>query len=530
MTHAGGLNMVDVTMIVIVMTLASAFIARGIETPAPVVLAAMGLAIGVLWHAVPGLPLVSVPADRVLFAFLPPLLTAASYNLPLGALRRNLEPITILAVGLVLATTTCVALVAHAVAGMPWAFAFLLGAIVSPPDPVAATAVAAKTGLSHRLVVILEGEGLMNDAVAIVAYKIALAAVLTGVFSWQHTITSVLAQAPIGLVIGFAMGWLVSFIRRRVDDVALEVGVTLIVPFITYELAERLGGSAVVAVVVFGLMLRYHSNAVSAPATRLAARTVWSAVQVWSTSLVFFVLGMLIGEIAVTDLSPHTLLTGGVVAVTVIVLRLAWMFSVPRVVHVLSRRQSAPPPASEMTVLAWAGMRGAVSLALALAVPGFHNAEMTRARHDILFTTFAIILATLLLQGATLLPLIRRLGLADPDRDERDEEHVRSRARRAGLASIARALRNDPSLADSCTRLSSRIEDGSIGIATSGPAGSDADLSHHMIAVLRAQRRVVERMRDRGLSGPAVSDELITELDVEEMELLGDTHVLTSAD
>jgi hypothetical protein len=181
---------IDVAFMLLALTLATALIARRTSIPAPVLFAAVGIAGGAAWHLVPGLPAVRMPPDVVLFAFLPPLLMTAAYALPLQAFRRNILPIILLAVGLVIATMGVAAVVGHVLTGLSWAAAFVLGAIIAPPDPVAATAVASKTGLSHRLVVILEGEGLVNDAVAIVAYGIAVNALISGHFVWGEVFWS----------------------------------------------------------------------------------------------------------------------------------------------------------------------------------------------------------------------------------------------------------------------------------------------------------------------------------------------------
>ncbi|MDQ6684560.1 MAG: cation:proton antiporter, partial [Pseudomonadota bacterium] len=232
---------VDVVFIVLGLTLAAALLAPRLPIPAPVVFAAVGIGVGLLWHLVPGLPAIRLPPELVLFVFLPLLLTTAAYALPLQAFRRNLLPIGLLAVGLVLVTTGVVALIGHAYAGLGWAAAFVLGAILAPPDPVAATAVAGKTGLSHRLVVILEGEGLVNDAVAIVAYGIALTALTTGQFDATDALLAVLREAPIGVAVGLAAGWTAGQLRRRVENVPLEIGISLATPYLAYHFAERLG-------------------------------------------------------------------------------------------------------------------------------------------------------------------------------------------------------------------------------------------------------------------------------------------------
>ena len=467
-----------------------------------------------------------MPPDLVLFVFLPPLLTTAAYALPLRAFRRNLLPITLLAVGLVLATTGLVAVIGHAVAGLGWAAAFVLGAILAPPDPVAATAVAGKTGLSHRLVVILEGEGLVNDAVAIVAYGIALDALTSGTFDATHALLALLQEAPIGVAVGLAAGWAAGVLRKRVDTVPLEVGVSLATPYLAYHLAERFGGSAVLAVVALGLMLRSSSARVSSPVARLAARTVWSFLRYASTALVFLLLGLLIGEIAVAWPGWAVVGAGALLAVAIVAVRLVWMVLVPRLVALLGVASGPTPAFGEQVVLGWAGMRGVVSLALALALPLALGGD-GEVRRTIVFLTLVVIVATLLLQGITLMPLVRRLGVGDPDREQREEQIARRRARRAGVAAATASMRTGAGPGRVSADLVARLESGSIGIARPGALGRHAEHGPALLQALAAQRRVVDRQRDAGRMGSALAEKLDTELDLDAMNAVGEGSRLT---
>lgn len=423
---------VDVIFIVLGLTLATALLAPRLPIPAPVVFATVGIGIGAVWHLVPALPVISMPPDLVLFVFLPPLLTTAAYALPLQMFRRNLLPIGLLAVGLVLATIGIVAVIGHAYAGLGWAAAAVLGAILAPPDPVAATAVAGKTGLSHRLVVILEGEGLVNDAVAIVAYGIALQALQTGHFDATQALLAVLKEAPIGVAVGLSAGWAAGQLRLRVETVPLEIGISLATPYLAYHLAELFGGSAVLAVVALGLMLRSSATRVSSPVARLASRTVWSFLRFVSTALVFVLLGLLIGEIAVSWPGWPVLRAGAILAAAIIGVRLAWMMIVPRLVAVLGSKRPTPS-LGEQIVLGWAGMRGVVSLALALALPLGLGGD-GEVRRTIIFLTLVVIVVTLLFQGATLLPLVERLKVGNPEREQREERAARRRRARPAAA------------------------------------------------------------------------------------------------
>ncbi len=521
------MSVIDTGFLLLALILVTALVARRLTTPAPIIFAAVGIAAGLCWHLLPALPRVTMPPGWVLFVFLPPLLLTASYALPLGSVRRNLLPIGLLAIGLVLATMLVGGAVGHWVAGLPWAAALVLGAIVAPPDPVAATAIAARTGLPHRLVVILEGEGLVNDAVAIVAFGIAVNAAVSGQFSWSDVLVELVKQAPIGIVVGIAVGLAARHTRVRIDSVPLEVGISIVSPYLAYHLADRFGGSGVLAVVTLGFLLRRYVDHIHSPAARLAARTVWGAFRYASTALVFLLLGLMIGENTIAWPGWPVFWAGVYLAVAVIVLRLAWMWLVPRLVAAISKDATETSNWRQQTVLGWAGMRGVVSLALALALP--MSLAPGGVRSTIIFMTFVVIFATLLVQGATLLPLIRLLGVGDPHLDTRDEARARKRARRAGVSALRRALHDDPSGLERAQRLLPRVTDGSIGIAGAGAEAGQPGDQGPLLEVLKAQRDVVARLRDAGRMGESVAERLETELDMDELAAGGEADRLTSA-
>ncbi len=522
---------IDAGFILLGLVLATALVSRRISIPAPIVFAAVGLAAGAAWHLVPGLPAVTMPPDLVLFVFLPPLLTTAAYALPLEAFRRNLLPIGLLAVGLVIATMGVAALVGHALAGLPWAAAIVLGAIVAPPDPVAATAVAGKTGLSHRLVVILEGEGLVNDAVAISAYGIALSALVAGHFNALDAVWSVLREAPLGVALGLAVGWSAAFIRRRADSVPVEVGISLVAPYLAYHVADSIGGSAVLAVVTLGMLLRASSSKVSSPVARLAARTVWSFLGFASTAAVFLLLGVLMGQLIVDWPGEGLMVAGGVLAAAIIVVRLAWMLVVPRLVGRLRRNPGPAPTLGEQVVMGWAGMRGVVSLSLALALPFSLDVDGT-LRATIIFLTMVVIVVTLLFQGIILLPLIKWLGVGDSAREQREEAEARALAGRAGADAAAEAHLASADAGNRRTEkhqdLVSRIASGHVGIGHAGGVGQHPEERAPLAAALAAQRAVVDQLRSDGRMGAALAERLDTELDIDEMSAQAEGARLTA--
>lgn len=519
---------IDVAFLLLALIPTTALIARKINVPAPIVYAAVGLTAGAAWHLVPELPPVRMPPDMVLFVFLPPLLTSAAYSLPLRAFRRNLGPIVLLAVGLVLATAGVAAFVVHGLIGLSWAGAFVLGTIIAPPDPVAATAVAAKTGLSNRLVVILEGEGLVNDAVAIVAYGIAVNALMSDHFAWSEAFWSLLRETPTGVAIGLLIGGTAAFVRRRIDSVPLEVGVSIVSPYLTYHLAEKLGCSAVLAVVTLGFMLRWSSFRVSSPATRLAARTVWSFLRYASTALVFLLLGLLIGEIAIAWPNRDVVIAGVILSAAIVVIRIVWMMLLPRLAAVLGVSRTSDSTTSEQFVLGWAGMRGVVSLALALALPlSLDVGDQTR--HTIVFLTLIVIVVTLIVQGATLMPLVRWLKVGDPDREQCEESRARLKACRAAVAVIRDA---DWSAADAGSGLAknmiTKFEDGTLGIAVNSPDQSNELRKKLVLNALEAQRNIINHLRDAGRMGSALAERLDTELDLDAMAARNEGNRLTS--
>lgn len=503
-----------------------AFVAQRLATPRAIVLAGGGVVVGVVWALVPGAPTVSLPPDLVLALFLPPVLAWAAYSVPLGAFRSNLRWIILLAVGLVVATMLVVALVAHALGpAMPLAAAFVLGALVAPPDAVAATSVAGELGLRNRLVTVLDGEGLINDATSIVLYHIAVVAVVTGSFSWSGGLLELVRAAPLGIVVGLAVGWATAAVRRRVDDPVLETALSLIVPYAAYLIAGSVDGSGVLSVVALGLYLRRHATDIEAPSTRLVSDTVWRTVDFVVEGLVFLLVGAVLGGTVGGDLTPAIIWQGLVVSAAAIALRLAWMHLVPRVVYLITPpREEEPASNAERTVLGWAGMRGVVSLALALAIPMETAAGAPfPARGWLVLVAYIVIFVTLILQGLTLAPLIRWLGVGDPDRARREERIARRLAVRAAadrLEELARQTDLTPAerarvracLAHDLGLARSPIPDGS------GEHGRDT-VRRLLEEALTAERDAVLELRESGKISDDVARQLELELNLDLLRL-----------
>lgn len=504
----------------LVVAIALALLAQRIRTPYPVLLVVVGLGLGVAWGTLPIPGGITVPPDLVFLVFLPPLLVSAAYNAPLGAFRANLGPITWLATALVLATMVVVAEVAvRLVPGMPRPAAYVLGAIVSPPDPVAATAIARALGLPTRIVTILEGEGLVNDATALVAYRLAIVAVISGHFAWSEAAGELLRAVVAGVPVGLTLGWLTSEVVRRIDDAVIETMITLVVPYVAYLVADVLGGSAVLSVVALGFYMGRRSVAVHVASTRLAMRTVWETLVFLITALVFILIGIQLGETTATGLSGRLLLAGAVVCLAAILLRLVWMFVVPRVVRWVTRAGEGNPLPSwrELTVLGWSGMRGVVSLAAALAVPAAAGRAAFPARGAIVVITFVVLFGTLVVQGLTLAPLVRALGIADPERPARDELLARERAIDAGRRFVD-GLRARGALSAGDAEELRRELACDVGLSCGTTARSGAYRTARRGAV-EVERRAVTRLRNDGAIDDAVARRLESELDLEAVQL-----------
>ncbi len=386
-------------------------IAPTLRIPYPILLVLGGLAIGL----VPGMPEFVLEPELVFFGVLPPLLYGAAFFTSLRDLRANVRPIGLLAIGLVIVTTVGVAVIAHAsIDDLSWASAFVLGAIVSPTDPLAATSIARRLGVPRKLVAIVEGESLVNDGTGLVLYRVAVAAVVTGSFSAFYTGGLFVVSAGGGIAVGLGVGWIVRQVRQRLDNPPAEITISLLTGYVAFISAELAGVSAVLAAVTAGIYLGWHTPQLTTAQVRLQGLAVWEIVQYMLNALLFVLVGLQLPVVvdALGDVPAATLLGyAALVSATVIGLRFAWVFAVLHVPKWIARRMSNWRGA---VFLSWAGMRGALSLAAALALPLETDAGTPFPGRDlIVFLTFSVILATLVGQGLTLPSLIRMLGLED---------------------------------------------------------------------------------------------------------------------
>jgi CPA1 family monovalent cation:H+ antiporter len=506
-------------------------VAQVSRVPYPILLVVGGLALGLA----PSLPDVELDPDLVLIVILPPLLYAAAFFTPLRELRRNVREISALAVGLVLATMVGVAVVAHLALGFDWAAAFVLGAIVSPTDPVAATAIARRLGIPGRIVTIVEGESLINDGTALVAYKFAVAAVVTGTFNLFEAGGEFVIVVLGGIAVGIAAGAIIAFVRRRIDAPPVEVTIALFSGYFAYLPAEAIGVSGVLAAVTVGIYMGRLTSVLTTPTTRIQGNAVWEILQFLLNSALFVLIGLqlpaILDGIAGDDVGT-LIAEGALIAATVMLVRLLWVFPFTYLPPLLIpwRERQPTPPWQHTLVVAWTGMRGAVSLAAALALPLLVDGGGAFPDRDlILFLTFSVILGTLLLQGLTLPPLIHLLGLDDYDAAlEREELEARRRAAEAALSRLEELAGEDWVLDDTVERVrgaysyrqrrfSARI-DGGDGESVDYEARSEAFqlLTRELI---EAQRSILIRMREDGEIDDDVLRTLERELDLEDSRL-----------
>lgn len=404
--------------------------------PSPVLMTLLGVLLAVLDFV----PNVNIPPDLILPVLLPPLLYAAVRRTSWRQFAANRRPIFLLAVALVFVTTFSVAFVAHSVVpGLPVAAAVALGALVAPPDPVAATAVAGQLGLPRRLVSILEGEGLFNDVTAIVLYHVAIAAVVSGEFAVQEAALQLVLSAVVAVVVGVVLGWGANKLLDLLGDATLQVSVTLLVPFAAYVLAEELHGSGVLAVLTCALFLSEYATDPDDVVTRLAGHTFWDIVDTLVTGVAFGLIGLELHNAIRTASGRWGEMLGwaAIIAGVVIVVRLVWLLPASWLAQRLHARRDVeeeiPMSWQETVVMWWSGMRGVASVALALAIPlKTDSGGAFPDRDEIVFVAFGVIMVTLVLQGVTLPWLVRRLGVrADTEREQAYERELAVRAAKA---------------------------------------------------------------------------------------------------
>ena len=541
------MQQIEIILGLLLAVAALATLATRLKIPYPILLVIGGSALGF----VPRLPPVVLDPELVFLLFLPPLLYVSAIFTSWRDFRANIRAISLLAVGLVLMTTFVVGAVVHAVTALPWAAAFVLGAIVSPTDAIAATTVAQRLGVPRRIVTILEGESLVNDATGIVAYRVAVAVVVTGAFSIWEAGLQFLVGAVGGIAAGFAVGWLVVWARRHLsEDPSVQNIVSLLTPFVAYLGAEELPHSlwealhellgvpgelhfsGVLAVVTTGLYLGRKGPYIISSGTRLQGYATWELITFLLNGLIFILIGLQLRSV-VEGLDEYTagqiISYAVLVSLTVILVRVVWVFPatyLPRWAIRRIRERDPSPPWRSVSVVAWTGMRGVISLAAALALPLQTAAGAPFPDRDlIIFLTFCVILATLVVQGLSLPVLIRALGLEDDHIGDKEETHGRIQIAEAALERLDELVEEDWVHEDTVERirgLYSYRRDRFASRFDGDPDGVEersAAYQHLMVELLGAQRQKLIRMRDEGSIGDEVMHRIERDLDLEESRL-----------
>lgn len=502
-----------------------------IKLPYPILLVVGGLAIGFM----PGLPRIEVEPELIFLLFLPPIIQSAAYQTSIRDFKANFRSIMQLAVGLPIVTTIGVAVVAHfLIEGFGWAESFVLGAIVSPPDAVSATVIGRAVNLPKRIVTILEGESLLNDATALVAYRLAVIAVVTGAFSFAEAGVRFLITAGGGVLVGVGIGWLAVILFKNMQNAPIEITLQLLSGYGAYLAAEAIGASGVVSVVTVGLIFGYMGPRVMSSETRIQAMSVWEIMIFLLNGLIFILIGLQLPTV-VGDLSEYSFWTlalyGGVITLAVILIRLIWMpFGawVPRLIinRVKGYVHEPLPPWQAVAVTAWAGMRGMVSLAAALALPTLAGDKPFAARELIIFITFVVILITLVGQGLTLPALVRALKVYDDGSALQEERKARRKAAEAAVARLDQLARENWASAHMVEdlRVHYRERQRTYSDDLDGAARAQLEKEEESFKRLHGELLKVERftlikMRDEGAINDEVLRQVERDLDLSEQGL-----------
>ena len=490
---------------------------------------------------VPGFPQVSIDADLVLLVFLPPLIYAAGVGMSWRGFRNNIRPILLLAIGCVLFTAGAVAIAGHWLLGMPWAVAFLLGSVVSPPDPVAPMAIARRLKIPRGLLVVLEGEGLVNDATALILMSLSVGAVIQGGFSLTRATATFIIIVTGELLWGLTVAWVSLRLRQRVRNPPIEMLLALLTPYLTFWPPHMLGGSGVLAALGAGLYVSWYGPRFISPATRLQGYFVWGLITQTLEGLLFLLMGLQAHKIAAAlgvGGWQRAVWAAGIVSVVVIVVRFVWVFPavyVPRWIFSGLRAREPHPPWQHTFLIGFTGIRGVVSLAAALSIPvSMLGGGPFPDRDLILFVTFCVILVTLVGQGSLLPSILPRLGLVDAGTAEVKQAKIREvRARIEGVqAALAELDRLEASGSSSTAvealrqhqenRLSGYLGTADESIVVS-PIADDALLQAHLID---AERRMIGQLYLKSEITDEARRRIERELDLEDAR---NRHALESA-
>jgi monovalent cation/hydrogen antiporter len=505
-------------------------LADPLRIPYPILLVLGGLMLGFA----PGVPDLTLPPDVVLIGILPPLLYSSAFNTGLRELRRNLRPISLLAIGLVVLTMVGVAAVAHYAIGLSWAAGFVLGAVVSPTDPLAATAIARRFGVPRRAVAIVEGESLVNDGTALVLFKFAVAAVVTGSFSLLDASASFVWSVFGGIAVGLVVGRVIRFVRRRLFNPPLEVTLAFLTGYFAFLPASAIGASGVLAVVTAGVYMGWHTPELTTHDTRLQGAGFWAIFNFLLNALVFGLVGLQLRPI-LEDLDGRSWqeLVGYAALVWAVVLLIRIVSGppfayIPRWVWPGLRERDPVPPWQFLAFIAWAGMRGAVTLAAALAIPlSIDSGAAFPDRSLIIFLAFSVVLGSLVLQGLTLPGLIRFLGLEEDRADEqREEAKARIHAAEAALERLDELVDEDWVRPDTAERVRGLYTFRNNRFRARLDDMDDGEIEERSLAYQRLRRQLLEAergavlaLRNEGRISEDVMHRVQRDLDLEDSRL-----------
>jgi len=527
----GGVQAVElVFLLLLLFVIAFGALARRWQIPYPIVLVIAGALLGL----VPGIPRIALNPDTIFFVILPPLLYSAAWTTSWREFLCNIVNILVLAIGLVFFTVVGVAVAAkYLFAGFDWRVGLVLGAVIAPTDAIAATSIANKIGLPKRIVDILEGESLVNDASGLLALEFGLAILLRG---QTPTVAGGIVRMGYlilaGIVIGLAIGWIVDWIEQHIDDAPLEIALSILVPYAAYFTADKVRASGVLAVVTCGIYLSRKSSRFYSPGVRLRALSVWESITFILNGLVFVLIGLQLPYVLAGIQGYHwstLFLYGALFSALVIGLRMIWVFPGAYLAYWIRvqflHHQVSPPTLRAILFVGWTGMRGVIALAAAIALPQvMQNGSPFPQRNLIVFLAFCVILVTLVLQGLTLPWVVRVLGIAEKTGPNLEEERARREVLEAALTYMEEARRNDGSDSD-------EIYDDLVGhyqqkLFALTRAGEEEPIGYRpedhkqyfriSQQVLSAEREALARLRDEGRISDAVLRDLEYELDLRE--------------
>jgi CPA1 family monovalent cation:H+ antiporter len=533
MMQSGGIHAIEIVFLLLLLfVVIFATLARKLQTPYPIVLVVAGL----LLSFIPRIPSIPLNPDIIFLVVLPPLLYSAAWLTSWRDFKFNLVSILLLAFGLVGFTVLGVAATAAWVfPGFDWRLGFVLGAVIATTDAIAATSIAKRVGLPQRIVDILEGESLVNDATGLLALEFAIAMVVDGR-------TPTVAQGALrlayliaaGLVIGLVLGLIVEWFERRIDDGPIEIVVSILTPYAAYLAAESVRASGVLAVVACGLYLSRQSSEFFSATVRIQAWAVWDSLTFAVNGLVFVLIGLQLPHVlaGIRGYSLfHLLLYGALFSAIVIVLRLLWMYPGSQLSYLIRtrilRQKYEKPSAKQIFVVGWTGMRGVVALAAAIAVPEIlSDGSPFPQRNLIIFLTFCVILVTLVLQGLTLPPLIRALGLAGKAGSDGEEEEARRIITSTALSHLENArgadLEDFAAVYDDLSRRYTRRLASLSKESTDDDGMSNQELLRYrkiLGELLRLERKTAVRLRNEGRINDEVLRKIEHELDLSETRL-----------